>query len=190
MSERTGIRSGAYAELLGGTFLVAFAVLSATGVGRFSLPGLPPTSAPFLLVPFGCLSVGAIVRARSFRRRSAAWAFAWVLAGGFLIATASLTFLSLSLLGLPRGGFVYGFALGGVIATLGSVSLGAVGLSGAIQERRAVLFFGWPLLAAITLGAFVLLDVGTVVSAATLPLGVAWLLIADVGRVRPETAPA
>lgn len=180
-SERRTASSIVYTEMLGGAFLVAFGVASATRVGRFAVPGLPPVSAPFLLIPLGCLSVGAIRRASSHRRGSARGAVAWVLAVGLVLALANLALLTLPFVGVPAPDLPpYGVVAGGALVTVGSVSMGTLGLyEDGVAGGGAVLLVSWPFVAALSLGAFVLFDVGTVVAAATIPFGMAWLLLAS-----------
>jgi len=166
---------GAYAELLGGALLAVFGLTTATGLEAFARPGVPRTIAPFLLVPFGCLAVGTVQRARSTGCRAAGRIAAWGLAIGFTTAFGSLALLGLSVVGIPVDGPVLpGFVAGCALVPLASVSLGVGGRGpGGISAREGALFAGWPVVAALCLGLFVLLGVGTVVLATTVPLGVA-----------------
>lgn len=172
--------SGRVADMLGGTFLVVFGLLSATRIGRLALPGLPLETAPFLVVPFGCLAFGAVVQARSLRDRSVTRAGAWVLACGFLVTFGNVVIINSFLFGVPvRNGFIWGFAAGCVLVTLGSVAMGSAMLSAdAPRTRTGLLLVGWPPLAVLTIVAFVLFGVGSVVAAVTIPLGVTWVVLA------------
>lgn len=186
-------RAGALAELLAGLLFVLYSVPELLVLGSVARPGVSTLGGIFLIPPFACLAGSAVARARAGGVWSPLGACATVTFLGAAVVITSIYQLSVETLAptSPETAVV-AFLVGSLLVATGTVATGVVEVFVAADPTwSGIVYLQWPLLSMACLGLFVLLDVGTVVLAVTLPFGLALVTVGlarALGARRREVA--
>ncbi len=173
------VRAGALAELLAGLLFVLYTVPELLVLGSVARPGVSTLDGIFLIPPFVCLAGSAVARARAGGVWSPLGACSTATFLGTAIAVASIYQLGVATVvpTSPRT-TVIAFLLGSLLVVVGTMATGVVEVFVAAEPAwSGIVYLQWPLLSMACLGLFVLLDVGTVVLAVTLPFGLALVTV-------------
>lgn len=173
------VRAGALAELFAGLLFVLYTVPELLVLGSVARPGVSTLGGIFLIPPFACLAGSAVARARAGGVWSPLGACATVTFLGAAIAITSIYQLSVETLAPTSPEVaVVAFLVGSLLVATGTVATGVVEVFVAADPTwSGIVYLQWPLLSMACLGLFVLLDVGTVVLAVTLPFGLALVTV-------------